>query len=147
MRRWRVLSAYATSGIPCRMWHIITTQYPPLLFERVAVSTAVLAYYLLPAACRISAPALRWCTATRVLLPRDITVQLASIRRTIAFNVACHCGLETRSPNTFSSRSNIIGAAVDAPGDAPSSAAMAPLRSLTTSVPRTQYATFLGITL
>src|SRR5699024_1357078 len=69
MRRWRGLSAYATSGIPCRMWHIITTQYPPLLFERVAVSTAVSAYYLLPAACRISAAALRWCTATRAPLP------------------------------------------------------------------------------
>lgn len=33
-------------------------------------------------------------------------------------------------------RSNIIGAAVDAPGDAPSSAAMVPCWSLTTSVPR-----------
>ncbi|MNT47424.1 hypothetical protein D3C72_1841390 [compost metagenome] len=53
----------------------------------------------------------------------------------ISFRRACHSGLRTSSLKVFSSTVSMIGAAVEAPGEAPSRAAMLPSAELTTSVP------------
>lgn len=117
------------------MWHIITTQYPPLLlnglrfqlrFRRTICCLRLVVFQTQHFAGVLQ---LAFCC-------RYITVQLASIRRNDRFQRSLPLRAGNAIAKYFSSRFNIIGAAVDAPGDAPVSAAMVPCWSLTTSVPR-----------